>query len=300
MPRAAQMQQLQPPSMPMPPAPQQVKTQDNPQQSPAAPQKKQADRKEGPVMLPLPSEDSPEAALTVSERIQKFRSQTLTQVVSDETFQPVQISEKDITRISCFTDIAKVVYSKEKGIEVKTKGRDAFVKNLPREITHPISNETTIRYDPRPKELYVICGTATFSLQLVPADIPAATIYLKTAYADREKAQRFERATDYENTILALMKAAYAETIPDGYEIDDVNKVVRKYNESDLIHRRDYNGTMFQLREYVLVAHTHLQIDEIQMIEELRPANLLAITVVDTVLEPRQQTRIFVVRTYSE
>ncbi len=52
------------------------------------------------------------------ERLKKYKN--LPQIVEDEDYQAVEISLKDVTRVVCFTNITRAIYSKEKGMEIKT------------------------------------------------------------------------------------------------------------------------------------------------------------------------------------
>lgn len=234
------------------------------------------------------------SAETLIERLKSFKNTP--QIVEDEDYQAVEVSLKDVTRIVCFTNITRTVYSKEKGIEIKTVDKNAFIKNLPKEIIEPSSGRIAIEYDSRPKEVYIVCGDKTFSLLLIPKDIPANTIYLKSSYVDKEKAFSFEKSGDYENMILKLIRSAYLEDILEGYDVEDIGKVVREYQEVRMVHKRNYTGIMFQVQEYVLIARKELNINEITLLEAVSPRNPLAVSIVSPVMRPNEQSRFFIVR----
>ncbi len=233
--------------------------------------------------------------------IEKLRNHNkATQIVYDEGFQPVEIAMKDISRIVCSADITNIVYSKEKSIEIKSQGKDAFIKNLPAETVDPATGSLMLKYDKRPKEVYVVCGSKTYSLLLIPRDIPATTIFLKSSIVDKEQAGKYERATDYENTLLKLIRDIYREDVPNGYEISEINKLAKNFHESDIVHSRDYIGDYLQVQEYIVYAKQPINLDEIQLLDLLRIRNPLAITLVDNVLEAKQQTRVLIVRLNNE
>lgn len=234
---------------------------------------------------------------TEEDVIEKLRSHNkATQMVYDEGFQPVEIAMKDISRIVCSADITNIVYSKEKSMEIKSQGRDAFVKNLPVESVDPATGAVMLRYDKRPKEVYVLCGGKTYSLLLIPRDIPATTIFLKSTMGDKEQASRYERASDYETTIMRLIRDIYREDLPIGYEVSEINRLVKNYHESDIVHNRDYIGDYLRVQEYIVYAKQALNLDEIELLDLLKIKNPLAITLADNVLEAKQQTRVIVVR----
>jgi hypothetical protein len=248
-----------------------------------------------PVMHAEEGKENPE------DIMDKIRNQNKApQVVNDEGMQAVEVSLKDISRIVCFTDITRVIYSKEKVIEIKNEGKDAFIKNLPIEAVDPSSGKTTLKYDRRPKEVYLLCGTKTYSLILVPEDIPATTIYLRSSAGERESASKYERANDYDNTIFNLIKTVYREDIPNGYQVTDISTLAKTYQQADIVHTKDYTGDMLQVQEYLIFAKSPLNIDEIAILEQLKIKSPLAITVIDNILEANQQTRVIVVRFNNE
>jgi conjugal transfer pilus assembly protein TraK len=254
---------------------------------------------------PQPEEQNAQEILTSEEKndmssealIQRLKTyKNIPQIVQDEDYQAVEISLKDVTRVVCFTNVTRAIYSKEKAMEIKTVDRNAFIKNLPREVFDQVTGRTVTEYDSRPKELYLVCGDKTFSLLLIPRDIPANTIYLKSTYVEKERAASFEKSNNYENTILKLISSAYLENVPDGYDVDDIDKVFKEYEEIRLVHKRDYTGIMFQVQEYVVIAKKELNINEITLLEAISPKNPLAVSIVSHVLQPNEQSRVFIVR----
>ncbi len=252
------------------------------------------------IPLPLLEPEEDKEDTDIMDKLKAHGENKALQIVHDEGFQPIEISLKDITRIVCFTDITSTVYSKEKNIEIKTEGKDAFIKNLPVETYDPATGRGALKYDAKKKEIYVICGGRTFSLLLVPRDIPATTVYLKMDREAKEKATKYEQASDYENVMIRLINDIYKENIPDGYDIAEVNKLAANYAEADVLHKRTYTGDTFQVYEYIVYAKQAVNLDEISLLELLKVKNPLAITSVDVILEPKQQTRIFVVRFNNE
>lgn len=244
--------------------------------------------------FPLSEEKGKVSPETLVERLKKYKNAP--QIVEDEDYQAVEISLKDVSRVVCFTNIPRVIYSREKGMEIKTIDRNAFVKNLPKEAVDPMTGRMTTEYDSRPKEVYLVCGDKTFSLLLIPKDIPANTIYLKSSYVEKEKAFSFEKSNDYEDTILKLIKSAYSENIPDGYSVDNIEAVLKDYQEIRLVHRRNYTGVMFEIQEYLVIAKKELNINEITLLEAIFPKNPLAVSIISPVLRPNEQSRVFIVR----
>jgi len=272
-----------------------------PIQTPPLPQQPKAQQKEQQkeVKKPQPTPDFlkreifPQDADTGVQDLKNYKPRT--QVIQDEGFHAVEISLRDVSRLVCFTDIEKVIYSKEKGIEIKTSGRNAYIKNLPKESVNPLTGKLMIEYDSRAKELYVICGEKTFSLVLIPQDIPAVTAYLQSYHSDATKALQHEKSNTYEDTILELIKSAYLEEVPRGYEVNEINKPVKEFQEVQIIHIKEYIGGMYQIHEYVVKAKVELTLNEATILDTLKPNNTLAVSIVHLYLRPNEQTRVFIV-----
>ncbi len=206
----------------------------------------------------------------------------------------VYISMGDVNRIVCEKgNVSTVVYSQEKEMQVKTEGRNVFVKLVPREE----GNGKKVISD-YPRELYVECAGEFFQLLLYPKSIPATTIYLKLPYKDIAKARAFERASPFEETIAKLIKAAYLEEIPDGYDVEMVNKPAGSFRELDMVLYRRYIGDRFVVEEYLITAKLNLELSEASFLPYLK--NPVAISIVKPILKEGETTRMFVVSINSE
>ena len=72
------------------------------------------------------------------------------------------------------------------------------------------------------REAYLTCDNKMFSLILVPKDIPAQTIILKTASDEKrvEKNKEIEVVNDYQTTVSELIKSVYKEITPEGFDLE--------------------------------------------------------------------------------
>jgi len=210
------------------------------------------------------------------------------EVIEGEGWQYVKVSLTDINRIVCPVEVGGVVFSREKEIEVKTSGRNVFVKFLPKVFPDGRTEISDI-----PRELYVECGDKTFQLVLLPQRIPAKVVVLKLPHADKEKAKEVETSQPYEDTMLSLIKSVYQEEVPDGYEVRIVNKPFRKFVELDMFLYREYTGMRYRIREYILSANMDLELWEGQFVPYLQ--NPLAIAIVKPILKAGESTRLIVV-----
>jgi conjugal transfer pilus assembly protein TraK len=202
----------------------------------------------------------------------------------------VYISMGDVNRIVCEKgDATTVVYSQEKEMQVKTEGRNVFVKLVPKE-----EGDGKKKISDFPRELYVECAGEVFQLLLYPKSIPATTIYLKLPYKkDTTKAKAFEKASPFEETIGKLIKSAYLEEIPDGYDVEMVNKPAGSFKELDLVLYRRYIGDRFVVEEYLITAKLNLELSEASFLPYLK--NPSAISIVKPILKEGETTRMFVI-----
>lgn len=232
-------------------------------------------------------------ALTVIG-VSSFADQTSSiQVVEGgEGYKFATVSLKDLSRIHCSTPITNIFYSKEKEVEIKSAGNDAYVKILPRKTSGGDAAEK-IEYGSHPRELYVECAGETFSIVLVPKDLPAQTVVLKTPFADVKKATQYEKSNPYDNTMLDLVKKAFVGDVPEGYEPVHVGKEIKDFEELHFVHLRTYTGAKYSVHEFIIDAKKSISVYESMFIPFLN--NPLAISIVKTVLEPSETTRMFVV-----
>lgn len=173
------------------------------------------------------------------------------QIIDGDGYQFATVSLTDISRVHCGSGISNLVYSKEKNIEIKSTGKDAYIKILPKGVGDKLE------YSKNPREVYFECGPKTYSLVLVPKDIPAQTILLKIDSADVEKASEFEKKDSYQSTLMELIKRGYTETPPDGYEVvrgDQTNN----FKELKLSLEKKYIGSKYIIYEYIIEAKTDI------------------------------------------
>ena len=221
-------------------------------------------------------------------------AQALQVVERSQKYQVVDISLKDLNRITCSGGkLTRVIYSKEKGIMIKQVGNDFYVKVIPVEETDPFG-KTKIIYRAKPTEVYAYCSGNVFSLILNPKDIPAETIILKVnGNSEKKRAGSFEREMPYEETLLRLIKYAYKENVPPGYSAKEVNKIVKDYTHLEVVLKRVYEGSALNVYEYILTAKNKVYLNESQFVK-LAP-DPRAIAIVKPSLSKGEMTRLFIV-----
>ena len=215
------------------------------------------------------------------------------QVVEGEGYHFVDISLKDTNRIVCPVDIGQAIFSKEKNIQVKVSGQNAFIKIIPHQAFDPQTGEQRLIYPSYPRELYLECGGKIFSLILTPKDIPAETIALRLPAHEREKAAEYEKSTSYLKTLLNLIKSAYLEQPPQGYRVLELNEPVKDFDKIEVFLRRKMEGAHYVVNEYIITAKTRVRLDEIHFLHIVQ--NPLAISLTKLILARGETARLFIV-----
>ncbi|HIQ48512.1 MAG TPA: hypothetical protein EYH58_02600 [Aquifex aeolicus] len=208
------------------------------------------------------------------------------EIIESEGYRYVEVSLKDINRIVCPYEISGVVYSKEKRIQVRVEGKNAYVKFL------PLKEGNNLVYEDFPRELYIECGEKVFSLILVPREIPAKTIVLKVPLKDFKKATKFEQ-DEYLRLLVKLISYAWKEVPPPGYSVKEVGKIYKRFKEARLKLVKVYEGVRFAVLELELSAKEDIFLNPAVLIPYFKKP--LAISVVKPSLEKGETTRVFIV-----
>jgi len=211
-------------------------------------------------------------------------------VVEGEGYHYLPVSLTDVNRVVCPTEVEGVVYSKEKAFQATRKGKNVWVKILPK-----VKPDGSVEYPSYPRELYVVCGGKTFSLVLLPKKKPPTTIVLNVPFRDEERASFYERSLkEYERLISDLIRHAYRESIPPGYEVKRAKGEGKEFKEVSMVLRKRYVGSRYEVEEYVLTAKEKVQLHEGAFIPYL--SKPLAIAIVKPALAKGESTRMFVVK----
>lgn len=146
----------------------------------------------------------------------------------------VRLSSTDVNRVVCPSEIHDVVFSKEKGVDVKVNGRNAFVKFLVKK--EPGGKE---EYSNTPTELFVVCGGDVYTLIAQPARIPSRTIRLSSGSEKRiEENIELMGSLPFEKKVLSVMKSMYTGDIPDSFLVKSVDEPVLTTNGLDVRLKR--------------------------------------------------------------
>jgi len=225
--------------------------------------------------------------------------------VSPETPAKVLLSNRDVNRIICMDGpIKDVVFSQEKGINIKISGSNAFVKFL---ITRdPLTGNPV--YTRIPSELYVVCGDNTvYTMIALPRDIPAQELELHSAKPKIKKNLSLFEGVPFERKVLMLVKDAYLDQIPDSFTVKPQNRTLNIFRNINVLLRRAViaEGEGLSLKEYVLTLKPQSERTEMRLKEQyfLLPElaqNPVGISLEHMILRKGTPVRLFIVERHQE
>lgn len=156
-------------------------------------------------------------------------------IVSPEKMTAVKMSSSDINRIVCQTDIKDVVFSEEKGVQVKISGPNAFVKFVIKRI-----GEREM-YSKIPVDMYVVCGNKVYNIIGIPEKIPSVTVYLEDKESKIKEVLERNTTIPYEKRIVNYVKAFMSGQIPPESVFIGKNLSYPLYQDIDIVERGVYN-----------------------------------------------------------
>jgi len=237
--------------------------------------------------------------------VTQYENSTAMMVRPDVATQ-VLMSNRDINRIICESGAIKdVVYSREKGIDVKIDGDNAFVKFL-------INGNTAtggISYATVPSEFYVVCGTAgdVYTLVASPKNIPAQTISLTSPRKNLDKNLSLFKGIPFEDMVVSLIKDAYTDKIPDSFTVKPVNRSVNVFRDVDVFLKRKViiDGEGLILNEYDLTLkpsapETEKTVEEKNFLVPELTQNPVGISLEHLTVKKEHPTRLFIVEKHNQ
>jgi hypothetical protein len=207
----------------------------------------------------------------------------------------VEVSLTDLNRIVCPGNLEKFAYSKEKQVKIVKSKNELYVKFLPVEVWNAQKGRPEVIYRDFPRDLFVKCEGQTFSLVLIPKKgLPPQVIYLQVAKSeDNKEAKKFEESLPYEKLIAELIKDAYKDKIPQGYEVEVKAQPFREFKELSLVELKDYIGSSFKVRVFAITAKQNISLHEKMFIPYF--PNAVAIAIEKPALKKNEMTRLFVI-----
>jgi len=185
-------------------------------------------------------------------------------VVTPEKTTMVQMSNVDVNRILCPVPVQDVVFSEEKGIEVKIVGRNVFVKFKVKKI------DESFEYSSMPVDIHVVCADKVYSIIAFPRKIPAALIYLEDKKSELEEKVSELSGLAFEEKITGLVKSFYSGKVPPSAEFIPVNKKHNVYKDLDIEEKGLYvfEGEGLVVK-YFTITYTGKEPPQIDLSEKL-------------------------------
>ncbi|MCS7215857.1 MAG: type-F conjugative transfer system secretin TraK [Thermodesulfovibrio sp.] len=207
-------------------------------------------------------------------------------IVGPERLAIVKMSSSDINRIVCPVDIKDVVYSEEKGIQVKISGKNAFVKFLVKRIG---GKET---YSKIPVDIYVVCGDKVYSLLAMPERTPPATVYLEDKEQKIKEIVEKNLTIPYERRIVNYVKELMSgRPLPEA-TYSRVEKEYKFYQEIELKEKGQYviEGEGLMIRVFYITGKKQgVEIREKDFLRKEITDNPLAISIDKLKLNPGEK-----------
>lgn len=196
-------------------------------------------------------------------------------IVSPEKTTMVKMSSSDVNRIVCSVDIKDVVYSEEKGVQVKISGKNAFVKFLVKKLG---GKEI---YSTIPADMYVVCGDKVYNIIAMPERIPSVNVYLEDKEQKIKEVLEKNVTMPYERKIINYVKDFMSGKIPPEATYNSVEKEYKIYQDVEVREKGNYviEGEGFTIRVfYVISKKQGIEIKEKDFLKKEITQNPLAIS----------------------
>jgi len=221
-------------------------------------------------------------------------------VVLPEVATRVRLSNTDVNRLVCEENIKDVVHSKEKGIEVKIAGRDAFIKFT------ALKKGDQVIYSEAPSEFHVVCGENVYTMVGLPQRVPTQTIRLSSGQKKRiEQNLSLFAGMPLEKKILTLVKQIFTGDIPESYLIRQHGRQLDLFQDLWLSAKREIvvEGEGLAVREYLVslkAGSEAMRLAEGDFLRKELTTSPLAVALDEPLLEPGEIARLFIVERRTE
>jgi hypothetical protein len=185
----------------------------------------------------------------------------------------IKASRDSVNRIIFPSKILSKQYSKEKGLQVKSFGNEAFFKWIPMEeqVQQTVGGKTTtmpneskvVYYKAKRAEVFFVTESGTYSVVFVPKKLDPQTIRINDGLAKTKSIVKYETQDPYKATLKKITKETFLGNIPYGYE---EIKAQQRYSSDNLevIRTRVLQGTLYKATHYKLFnkGETPVSLDE--------------------------------------
>ena len=158
---------------------------------------------------------------TVHQTVKPMQAEKVASVpaeVHPEKTVYVELSNTDLNRVVCTGgEISDVLFSREKGIRVKTTGNDAFIKFMLQTGEKPGDRPETVSV---PAEFYLVCAGETYSFIGKPEPVPSRTIYLVSQKANLQAGQENFQSSPFDQAVTRIIRTIFLGSIPSSWNIE--------------------------------------------------------------------------------
>lgn len=135
------------------------------------------------------------------------------QTVKPEALTAVLVSNRDVNRIVCDSQVDDVIWSKERPVEVSKSGSNVFVKFL----IQKLGDRYTYVNDP--VDVHIVCDDTVYTLVLHPQATDSMTVRLTAPVAKVVKRIAREwNALPLEDKVERLTLAVFKNELPEGFQ----------------------------------------------------------------------------------
>lgn len=219
-------------------------------------------------------------------------------VIMPEVPTVVNMSNTDVNRITSYSDVKDVIYSKEKGLSVQFSGKDCYVK------FHAARKGNQTIYSTVPTELFIVSGGRVYNIIAVPRKGIARTVRLSAGVGDKiRKNNELFMGMPLEKKVLAMIKYAYKDDIPESFTVTEVKRKMDFFKGVNLVLLRSIVADGEGLRIKVYQAEMSrdsrrkdisMDLDERNFLRTDLTTDTIAIAISNPHLEGDEQTRIYI------
>lgn len=215
----------------------------------------------------------------------------------------IEMSSSDVNRIVCHSKIKDVIFSQDKGIEVKIIEKNAFVKYRIQK------REEKNLYTKTPSEFYVVCGGEVYSLVAAPKRIPPQTITLAPGKrAHLKKNLGLYADLPLEKKVIRMIKSMATGDLPESFTVTKKKKELRLFKDLNvtLIRTVALEGEGLRGKEFIvrlkesITAPYGIPVKEVHFLKKELAERPLGIAVDKQTVESGKQVRVFIVERVSD
>ena len=171
----------------------------------------------------------------------------------------VSISKTSVNRLVLPSKILDVTYSKEKGLNIKIVGNQAFLKYIPikkqeyqvvNNQKRPIGEPKIVYDNAKTSEVYFVTEDKTFSFVFIPKKIKPETIIVNDFISKAKKIMKYETEDNYIVSLSKISKTILQDKLPFGYKIKEVNKIIYQDNVFITKLLNEYKGVIYKAYLY--------------------------------------------------